>query len=170
MDSEERSATGTARHEAGAHLRLADAQRIAEAFLAEEQSTGAALLDISIDSSLSLELARRRTIAFVDVKLPTEVAVHQGVRRYIKAHLLGRNAICFVEGGLLRTGFAVEDHSPETMGRVEIFANQLGELLRSDEVLAYPERLPGTPGERFTLEPTRRVGLKREVSPGTVDA
>lgn len=158
MNSEKESVPGTARREAGAHLRLADAQRIAEASLAEDQSTGEALLDMSIDSSLSLELARRRTIAFVDVKLPTEVVVHQGVRRYIKAHLLGRNAICFVEGGLLRTGFAVEDHSPETMGRVGVFADQLGELLRSDEVLAYPERLPGTPGERFTLEQTRRVG------------
>ena len=158
MDSEKKLAPGIARHEDGAHLRLADAQRIAEASLAEEPSTGTALLDMSIDSSLSLELARRRTIAFVDVKLPTEVVVHQGVRRYIKAHLLGRNSICFVVGGLLRTGFAVEDHSPETMGRVGVFADQLGELLRSDEVLTYPERLPGTPGERFALEQTRRVG------------
>lgn len=157
MDGREKSASEITPLEARAHLKLADRRFFAEALGAGEHSTVADLLDMSIDSSLSLELVRRRTIAYVDVKLPTEVVVHQSVRRYIKAHLSGRNPISFIESGLLRTAFAVEDHSAETMGRVGVFADQLGALLRSDEVVTYSERLPGEPGERFTFEPTRRV-------------
>ncbi len=106
------------------------------------QQSAINLTDLSVESTRTRQLVLNRFVAYVDVQLPTGTVVHRGLRAWVKLHLDGRNPVVFEEDGWLRTGFAVDDHSPATMSQVAGFALQMGELFATDQFRYIAVRLP----------------------------
>jgi hypothetical protein len=70
----------------------------------------------------------------VDVAVPVPAALHRSVPDLVKARLQGRNPFVWQAEDYLRVTFAVEDHSPATVGIVDRFVGELGALLGTDLV------------------------------------
>jgi hypothetical protein len=109
----------------------------------------ARLMDLSINPAFELGLARQRNVAVIELAI-SGLAIHRSARRYIKSHQVGRNPVCMVEGDSLRTSFAIEDQSRETLGKVALFGKQLRELLGADSVEVFSATMEGTPGSPFS--------------------
>ena len=109
----------------------------------------ARLMDLSINPAFELGLARQRNVAVIELAI-SGLAIHRSARRYIKSHLVGRNPVCMVDGDSLRTSFAIENHSRETLGKVSLFGTQLKEILGADSVEVYSAKMEGAPGTPFS--------------------